>query len=142
MYLYNTTEGGPCLMRPIPDNAFEAPNKDKLTFPKCIKDIVDGECIPETKFGCANAWCDRNNVVHDGAPQHSKSEVIGPWSEDLSDAEKHNRHAQGWNNQFSLPYEVGMYWNFTTRPDAGLRPIGCPGTRLLPYKLNLRLFFY
>ena len=128
MYLYNTTEGGPCLMRPIPDNAFEAPNKDKLTNWKCIKNVVNGECIAETRFGCKNAWCDRNNVVHDGAPPNINSEAVGPWSEDLSDAEKHNRHGQGWNNQFGLPYEVGMYWNFTTRPDAGLRPIGCPGT--------------
>ena len=129
MYQYNTTEGGPCVMRPISDNAYEAPNKHKLTHPKCIKYIdKNGDCIPDSKFRkCKDAWCDDNKVVYDGGKQYIYSETVGPWSEDLSNKEKLSRQAQGWNNQFALPYEVGMYWNFTTSPDLAQRATGCPG---------------
>ena len=35
-------------------------------------------------------------------------------------------HSQGWNNAFAFPWELGMYWNFTTG-GVGQRAIGCPG---------------
>jgi len=35
----------------------------------------------------------------------------------------------GWNNQFSLPYELGMYYNFTLEGPAR-RPSGCPGINM------------
>merc|ERR1711972_667362 len=63
MYLWNTTEGGPCFMRPTHSNAFDAPSKDFHTV-ECV-DSVDGNSKPvmrNTKQ-CADAWADENNII-------------------------------------------------------------------------------
>ena len=37
MYMWNTTEGGPCVLRPILPTAWDAPNPDQLGQGRMIK---------------------------------------------------------------------------------------------------------
>ena len=132
MYLWNTTEGGPCVLRPTPVGSFDAPNKKDVLWSNCVTGVdSDGQCKFRLdnnawKRWCGKAWCDENNIVHDGKTAIQKSEPIGPWTEDLSYQERQSRHYQGWNNQFAFPYEIGMYWNLTVG-GVGQRAVGCPG---------------
>jgi len=129
MYLWNTTEGGPCFMRPTHSNAFDAPSKDFHTV-ECV-DSVDGNSKPvmrNTKQ-CADAWADENNIIH-GAPYGNVlPECEGPFSDvDLDDEEeRQNRHSNGWNNMFAFPWEISAAWDFTTRTEKGQHATGCPG---------------
>ena len=113
-------------MRPIPNNAWDAPNPDIITWSKCVKGFdSSGQCKYDNKL-CKNAWCDANNVVHDGKYTPIGKEVIGSWSPDLSVKERNSRHTQSWNNQFGFPYEIGLFWNLTVG-GVNQRAIGCPG---------------
>ena len=125
MYLYNTTEGGPCVLRPIPSNAFDGPTPGQSVWQKCVSGVdSNGQC--EIYDKCTDAWCDKNKVVHGGRLEGVMPELHGPWSEDMSGNEKQQRHNTGWNNQFAFPWEIGMYWNLTVG-GVGQRAIGCPG---------------
>jgi len=121
MYLWNTDEGGPCVLRPTSIDAFDNPAAG--TNIKACVDYVDelGECHFNNKKICENAWCDENNIVHDGPLVDVNPEPIGPWTEE----DKRNRHV-GWNNQFAFPWEIGFYYNFTVG-GVGQRAIGCSG---------------
>ena len=126
MYLWNTTEGGPCVMRPIPDTSFDAPNPDKMTYFKCVDQTArNGECkiVTDGFMGkkCKETVCDENNVLVGAMRAPQGKERTGPWTE-----ADQQRHTQGFNNQFALPYETGLFWNFTTG-GVGERAIGCPG---------------
>ena len=50
-----------------------------------------------------------------------------------------SNHATGWNNQFALTYELGLYYNFTLEGPAFI-PSGCPGIDMprkeYPYGLD------
>ena len=35
-YGWNTTEGGPCFLRPTGARSWDAPNPDKIIFDKCV----------------------------------------------------------------------------------------------------------
>ena len=126
MYAWNTTEGGPCFLRPTTYSNPETPNADKVTWPKCAKCVPGSEGVRsrtcEISKYCAEASCDNNGVLKDGIHKGLDKKVEGPWSEN----DKAGRHG-GWNNQFALPYEVGLFWNFTTSESEGQRAIGCPG---------------
>ena len=126
MFGWNTTEGGPCFLRPTADRAFDGPNSEKMAYNKCLVKIKkNGKCkIDKSSKWCANAKCTKDLVMKGQKTLGRKSEISGPWSEDAADFQ--DRHNQGWNNQFALPYEVGLYWNFTVG-GVGQRAIGCPG---------------
>jgi len=126
MYAWNTTEGGPCVLRPSGALAADSPNPDKITHSKCIKEIdSNGKCVPNTAYSwCKNVWCDENLVEHNAGYDGALAEVVGSWTEDASD--KQNRHNTGWDNRFAFPYEIGLYWNFTVGGVAQ-RAVGCAG---------------
>ena len=118
-YVWNTPEGGPCVMRPIQYNCYDAPSSDKITNPNCFTGVdSDGKCIPHSGYSstgqCKNAVCDENNVVHNPTIGNVQPQITGPFSEDMSAKEKQYRHNCGWSNEFAFPYEIGMYWNLTT----------------------------
>ena len=75
---------------------------------------------------CKNAMCNEDKIVI-GAGLNTKDDLItGPWSEDLPQKERQERHSCGWNNAFAFPWEIGMYWNLTVG-GVNSRAIGCPG---------------
>ena len=115
MPMWNTSEGGPCFLRPTPWISYDNPAAGKIGTPHCIVGHDEnGQCIISQEFwACRNAWCDEHNVLHDVGPYSAFPEATGPWKEDLSNMEKNRRHAQAWNNQFAFPWEIGMYWNIT-----------------------------
>ena len=79
-----------------------------------MKCAESGESVnPVEKTDPRNAWCDDNNVVHDGNPARSYPEPQDAWNEDLDSGDKGQRHNSGWNNQFAFPWEIGFYRNFT-----------------------------
>ena len=86
MYLWNTTEGGPCVMRPIPDTSFDAPNPDKMTYFKCVDQTArNGECkiVTDGFMGkkCKDTVCDENNVLVGSMRAPQGKERTGPWTE-------------------------------------------------------------
>ena len=108
MYVWNTTEGGPCVLRPIP-----------------------GGSVPYVVSDCDSkgAWCDDNNVVHGGKLSTVMKEITEPWwsaKDSYGPRQLWEVHYKGWNNAFMFPWEVGMYWNFTVG-GVGQRATGCPG---------------
>jgi len=124
MYLWNTDEGGPCVLRPTSMGAFDNPAAGTMSD-DCVDYVDDsGECHFSKK--CKSAWCDENHIVHDGNSAQSYPEPVGAWNEDLDSIDKGRRHNAGWNNQFAFPWEVGFYYNFTVGGVAQ-RPIGCSG---------------
>merc|ERR1711936_631447 len=126
-YHFNTTEGGPCMMRPMNPSSWDAPNPKDLAHPKCVEDWraggleswngnnFTGECrIKRSQRGCSEAYCGTNEhgqrVLLKSGQTKQWPKVEGPWAEHQDDAtERRNRHAQSWNNEFAFPWEVGMY---------------------------------
>merc|ERR1711892_50472 len=97
MYAWNTTEGGPCFMRPPPATAADAPNPDKVASNKCVTKVENGKCVMNTKERlCKNAYCDENLVVRGALPEGASRAVSGPWV----------------GNQSAFPWEIGMYYSF------------------------------
>ena len=163
-YLFNTTEGGPCLMRPMPPNSWDAPNPKELTNPQCIEDWRagglegwdgqdwTGECrINKGTRACKKAYCgetkDGYRVLRDAGQITQGAKVEGAWANHQDNKkERAARHAQSWNNEFAFAWEVGMFWNLTDidaatgRPTPGHRPMGCPGLdapyESWPYRTN------
>ena len=126
MYAWNTTEGGPCFMRPTPSTAFDGPNPDKISYNGCVKEMVDGQCVIDTGNPmCTDAYCDENNVVIGARLEGATTPVSGPYT-DESPMQIALRHGPGWNNQFAFPWEIGFYWNIQVGGVAQ-RAIGCPG---------------
>ena len=86
MYLWDTDEGGPCVLRPTPNTAHDAPNPDDVTASWCTEDGLDskGQCkfLDGPKDGrmysCQNAWCDEDNVMHDAGSAPKRKEAVGP----------------------------------------------------------------
>ena len=64
-------------------------NQKNIFTDDCV-DYVDesGEC--QFSKSCRSAWCDENNIVHDGNPAQSYSEPVGAWNEDLDTVGKSN----------------------------------------------------
>jgi len=165
-YHFNTTEGGPCMMRPMNPSSWDAPNPKDLANPKCVEDWraggleswdgnnFTGECrIKKSQRGCSEAYCGTNEhgqrVLLKSGQTKQWPKVEGPWAEHQDDVtERRNRHAQSWNNEFAFPWEVGMYWNLTDvdpatgKPTPGRRPMGCEGLdapyETWPYRNNIK----
>jgi len=120
MYEWNTTDGGPCFFRPTGVWNHDSPIYDpsytgeKNVWP-CADHIdgtiADGEIVVKESNQCsaAGATFDKN-AIQFGGKTHG---AISSWK-------------TGWNNQFALGYELGLYYNFTLEGDAH-RPAGCPG---------------
>lgn len=124
---WNTTEGGPCFLRPTKAAAPDGPNPHRQAFPNCLKEINStGHCVfsDTYKSKCANAWCDENRVEHGAGLDRVKPLIETPWYPNATD--EMARHTQAWSNQFAFPWEVGMFWNFSVGGEAQ-RPVGCPG---------------
>jgi len=127
MMAWNTTEGGPCFLRPTPASAFDSPNPDKMAFPHCVEKVdSNGTCVISTTWGrkCQNTYCDENNVEHNSSLAGVDPQIEGPWTDNATD--QRWRHSESWNNQFAFPWEIGLYWNFTVGGEAQ-RAVGCPG---------------
>ena len=62
-------------------------------------------------WGCKGATVDQN-AVRIGGPFGGRTMATN-----------------GWSNQFALPYELGMYYNFTLEGPA-FRPTGCSGINM------------
>ena len=94
MYMWNTTDGGPCVLRPIKPDCFDAPNRDKNIDTGCVEGVdSDLKCIigktgnewktqqcndPESKY---YTFCDENNIVHSNYTLDPATIVEGPWAD-------------------------------------------------------------
>jgi len=128
MMVWNTTMGGPCVLRPTNFNSADSPYEGKFANSYCITEVhEDGSCSVKSSTKCKDFVCDERGVLK-GGRQTSKRYSIGstPWSDDLSYSEKVARHSTAWSNQFAFPWEVGMMWNFTVEGEM-YRPAGCEG---------------
>ena len=127
MYAWNTTEGGPCFLRPTPATASDAPNPELISFNGCVKELdSNGKCvINSSDRRCMDAWCDDNLVVHDADLEGASRSVSGPWT-GTNPADVASRHGQGWSNQFAFPWEISLYHDFSVGGVAQ-RAQGCPG---------------
>ena len=118
MMMWNTSEGGPCLIRPSGSDSADSPDTEHRT-----EECVDGynkdwtPIISTSTDGCENAWADENNAIHGAAYKSPRAECVGPFSavDQTDTTEIANRHATGWSNMFAFPWEISSYWNFTTR---------------------------
>ena len=130
MMAWNTSEGGPCVLRPVPTSSSDSANADKMANPFCIKEVApNGTCIIKEGRGktCEHVKCDKNRIQR-GAKLHGVEKVpTGPWQPNGTDTDHWSRHIQGWSNMFAFPWEIGLYYNFTTSRENGQRPRGCPG---------------
>ena len=124
---WNTSEGGPCFLRPTKASATDSPNPDKMAFPHCVKEVNStGQCVIDEAYGrCKNVWCDSNNVEHGAGLQTVDPLITTPWHPNASDAMA--RHVQGWSNQFAFPWEVIFSFHLSLI----LLRLECSGTSLL-----------
>ena len=111
MYEWNTTDGGPCFFRPTGvwnhDNPIYNPSYtgEKNVWP-CADyingTIADGEIVVKESAQCSavGATFDKNAIQFGGKTHGGIA-----------------NHKTGWNNQFALGYELGMYYNFTLEGD-------------------------
>ena len=100
-------------MRPVPTDSFDSPAKGLIQRFKCVDGVdSDRKCV--IGKSCKGAYCDEKNILHGGKIEAIQEEAVGPWKEDMSEDERKSRKVQGWENQFGFPWEIGMYWNFTT----------------------------
>ena len=80
MMAWNTTEGGPCFLRPTPPSAFDSPNPHKMATNQCVEKNLDtnGTCVIKNRSRCKDTWCDANNVQHGAYLENVAPEVVGP----------------------------------------------------------------
>ena len=118
MMMWDTPEGGPCLLRPTPSDAADSPDTEHLPE-ECVEGYDEDwrPIISTGTSGCENAWADDDNVIHGAAYTDPQDLCVGPYSvvDQTDDTEKWLRHSTGWSNMFAFPWEVSAYWNFTTR---------------------------
>jgi len=133
MYVWNTTMGGPCVLRPTNANSWDSPYKGKWVYKRCLDGVkveANGTCLVEREdptSKCNGYHCDERGVIKGGTSQlGALRESTGPWNPELSSKEKWNRELNGWNAQFAFPWEVGMMYNFHVGGEMQ-RPMGCKG---------------
>ena len=116
MYSWDTIEGGPCVLRPVQGRQPDGPDPEHNTK-NCVTgyELDENNIVqPIKKDSCSDAWFDEDTIIH-GAPYTAPfDEVVGPYNSS-DPSEKQLRHNSGWNNQFAFPWEIGAYWNLTTR---------------------------
>ena len=102
MFQWDTVDGGPCFFRPTGTVQPENPiyKTDESNWPLNICANGDGD-LDENGFPVngipwfCNTTYDKNAIQISGKPN-----PIFPWD-----------GAGGWNNQFALTYELGLYYN-------------------------------
>ena len=117
MMMWDTPEGGPCVLRPSGSRAADSPDPEHATE-NCVEGYdEDWRPVLSTTSKCAGAWADEDNIIHGAAYKGPHDACVGPWSSvDPADSkELQNRHNQGWSNMFAFPWEVCSYWNCSTR---------------------------
>ena len=100
--MWNTTQGGPCIFRPVPYDTFESPNSEQAADQKCLKrrpwdwkDGGEGPCQVR-KSRCPNAKCNEDNIlVNAEKVKIQKVNVDLPWSETMTEKAKRKRWLQG-----------------------------------------------
>ena len=106
--MWNTTQGGPCIFRPVPYDSFESPNSELAADQACLKrqswewkdgDGVGGPCQVR-KWRCPNAKCNEDNILVNAEKvrfinYNEKVNVDLPWSETMTKNEKYKRWLQG-----------------------------------------------
>ena len=108
MYEWNTTDGGPCFFRPtgvwnVDNPSLETGDKPVWPCADYINGtIADGEIVVKESAQCSavGATFDKNAIQFGGKTHGGIA-----------------NHKTGWNNQFALGYELGMYYNFTLEGD-------------------------
>ena len=100
--MWNTTQGGPCIFRPVPYDSFESPNSEQAADQTCLKrqswewkDGGEGPCQVR-KSRCPNAKCNEDNIlVNAEKVPIQKVNVDLPWSETMTEKAKRKRWLQG-----------------------------------------------
>ena len=100
--MWNTTQGGPCIFRPVPYDTFESPNSEQAADQNCLKrrpwewkDGGEGPCQVR-KSRCPNAKCNEDNIlVNAEKVKIQKVNVDLPWSETMTEKAKRKRWLQG-----------------------------------------------
>ena len=114
MQMYNTIEGGPCVLRPTGSSVGDNPAAGQITSKSLCFSKFDSNGDVTIDESCKKNGChfDSNNIAISCKRDNADPEPIGPWQEDMSKKEKARRH-RGWSNQFGFPWEIGLYWNLT-----------------------------
>ena len=98
--LWKTNEGGPCILRPVPYNSWEAPHPEQAADKNCFEGFnSDGTCKIR-KWLCPDAYCTKDNILK-GA-KNVKIEKIKldlPWNESMTNKAKMKRHIYGNDNR-------------------------------------------
>ena len=107
--MWNTTEGGPCVFRPIAEGCWDAPNPGGVVADICVKGVdCNGKCIINSKK-CPEAKCDEYNIL---TASETKTNDPGPVltgrfvDADLTKKDERKgwaRHSCCWNNEKILP---------------------------------------
>jgi len=126
MDLWNITDKGPCFFRPTGIASAENPaliQGIKSVWQFCANGTDEnGDTVVSTSAMCTK-WgvtFDKNGIQLGGGGRGvGKSET-------------------GWNNQFALAYEIGMYRKFEVS-GPGNRPRGCPGIDMASDDLPMEL---
>ena len=114
MYSWDTVEGGPCLLRPTSLMAPDGPDTEHYSL-NCVEGYDrDWRPVMKSTKHCEPVWADEDSILHDSKYQEPYDDVEGPYNSS-DPSEKQTRHNIGWNNQFAFPWEIGAYWNLTTR---------------------------
>ena len=99
--MWNTTEGGPCIFRPVPYKSFDAPHPEQAANEDCLKNQnhlpkgEDGTCQIRADV-CPNAKCNDDNILVDAKKVHIwKINPDIPWSETMTDWSKTKRWLMG-----------------------------------------------
>jgi len=149
-YVWDTPEGGPCVLRPVLTNCPDNPHWDDpqtTLSSECYSDIDKETGEPSFgKYGkklCKDAEFVTTttetgyefNLLKGGKAETArdlkyddkywKEPNLDNWN-DLAKKTQTNIQVCAWSNQFAFPWEIGMYWNLTVG-GAGKRAMGCPG---------------
>ena len=124
---WNTTEGGPCVLRPTKPKHLDSPNP-RVGAHRCFENFFNGTCTnKKTNSKCTNVVCNEKRVEIGAKVDFVMQVFDTPWNAsemncdgaglggvgkcDSTAAIK--RHTASWNNAFAFPWEVGMYHNLT-----------------------------
>ena len=86
MMMWNTTEGGPCFLRPTGSGMSDSPNKE-LNTKNCVAGVPDyaGNPVISTDNGCKDVWVDDENIVHGASVSYEDYTIEGPYSDDMGE---------------------------------------------------------
>ena len=87
MMMWNTTEGGPCFLRPSGSASFDSPDPEHNTL-ECVDGIDENwnPIIRDSRW-CVNATADENNIIYGAAYGGRLGECEGPFSDVDEDGE-------------------------------------------------------